>query len=113
MKAAGAAAAGGRWQEAEHLWGRVHALDPDHVQALFSLGVHAFQRGDAAAALELLQRARQRAPRDPMILLTLGRVFRETGKPEQEWAAIIAALEIDPYFLPALLGKAEYIERQG
>lgn len=113
VKAAGAAAAGGRWQEAEHLWGRVHALDPDHVQALFSLGVHAFQRGDAAAALELLQRARQRAPRDPMILLTLGRVFRETGKPEQEWAAIIAALEIDPYFLPALLGKAEYIERQG
>jgi aspartate beta-hydroxylase len=113
VKAAGAAAASGRWQEAERLWAQVRNLDPGHVQALYSLGVHAFQRGDTGAALELLQQALQRAPRDPMILLTLGRVFRETGKPDQEWGTIIAALEVDPYFLPALLGKAEFIERQG
>src|SRR5690606_18000150 len=110
--AAGAAAAAGRWQEAERLWGRVHAIAPDNVQALFSLGVHAFQRGDTQGALELLQQARARAPRDPMILLTIGRVYREAGQPEQEWGTVIAALEIDPYFLPALLGKAEFLERQ-
>ncbi len=113
VNAAGAAAAAGRWQEAERLWGQVHALDPDNVQALFSLGVHAFQRGDAQAALELLQQARARAPRDPMLPLTIGRIHREAGRPEQEWGALIAALEIDPFFLPALLGKAEFLERQG
>lgn len=113
VNAAGAAAAAGRWQEAERLWGRVHAIAPDNVQALFSLGVHAFQRGDPQGALEMLQQARSRAPRDPMILLTIGRVQREAGKSEQEWAAIIAALEIDPYFLPALLGKAEFLEQRG
>jgi aspartate beta-hydroxylase len=111
--AAAAAAAGGRWQEAERLWGQVHSLDPYNVQALYSLGVHAFQRGDSKGALEFLERARTRAPGDPMILLTIGRVLREAEGPEQEWGAIIAALEIDPYFLPALLGKGEFLEQQG
>lgn len=113
VNAAGAAAAAGRWQDAEQLWSRVRAVDPGHVQALFSLGVHALQRGDTQAALEHLQQARQRAPGDPMIALTIGRVHREAGRAEQEWAMLIAALEIDPYFLPALLGKAEFLERQG
>jgi aspartate beta-hydroxylase len=113
VNAAGAAAAGGRWQEAEQLWGQVQVLDPGNVQALYSLGVHAFQRGDSQAALELLQQARIGAARDPMILLTIGRIHREAGRPEQEWGAIIGALEIDPYFLPALLGKGEFLEQQG
>ena len=109
---AGAAAAAGRWRDAERLWERVRVLDPDSVQALFSLGVHAFQRGDTKGALVLLQDARLRAPHDPMMPLTLSRVFRELGQPEQEWATIIDALKIDPYFLPGQLGKAEFLERQ-
>lgn len=112
VNAAGAAAAAGRWQEAERLWARVHAIDPGHVQALFSLGVHAFQRGDRQAALEMLQAARQRAPRDAMIPLSIARVHRDAGQVPQEWEAIIAALAIDPYFLPGLLDKAEFLERQ-
>ncbi|TYT25698.1 tetratricopeptide repeat protein [Luteimonas viscosa] len=112
VNAAGAAAAAGRWQEAERLWRQVQSLDPGNVQALYSLGVHAFQRGDLKTALVLLQQAHVRAPRDPMILLTIGRIHREAEGPEQEWGAIIAALEIDPYFLPALLGKGEFLEQQ-
>lgn len=112
VAAAGAAAAAGRWQDAERLWTRVRALDPDHVQALYSLGVHAYQRGELATAVALLARAQRCAPRDPMIPLTLGRVHRDAGQPQQEWAAILAALEIDPYFLPALLAKGEWLERQ-
>src|SRR5690606_880429 len=80
--------------------------------ALFSLGVHAFQRGDMRASLELLQAARARAPHDPMLPLTVSRVFRELGQSEREWGAIMAALQIDPYFLPGQLGKAEFLERQ-
>nr|WP_255691806.1 aspartyl/asparaginyl beta-hydroxylase domain-containing protein [Luteimonas sp. XNQY3] len=112
VRAAGAAATAGRWQEAERTWGQVRTLDPGNVQALFSLGVHAFQRGDAKGALELLQTARARAPRDPMIPMTVSRVFRELAQPEQEWGSIVDALEIDAYFLPGLLGKAEFLERQ-
>ncbi|MCW4455624.1 aspartyl/asparaginyl beta-hydroxylase domain-containing protein [Flavobacterium sp. MXW15] len=112
VNAAGAAAAAGRWQEAERLWAQVRAQDPGHVQALFSLGVHAFQRGDSAGALELLEQARTRAPGDPMIPLSIARVHRETHHPDREWAAIIAALDIDPYFLPGLLARGEFLERQ-
>ncbi len=113
VNAAGAAAAAGRWQEAEQLWSRVHAADPRHVQALFSLGVHAFQRGDRPAALGYLQQARINAPRDPMIALSLARVHHDAGAAELEWSNIIAALELDPYFLPALLAKGEFLEQQG
>ncbi|MFT4256732.1 MAG: aspartyl/asparaginyl beta-hydroxylase domain-containing protein [Pseudoxanthomonas sp.] len=112
VNAAAAAAAAGQWQEAERLWTQVRSVDPHNVQALFSLGVHALQRGDPAGALELLHAARLQAPRDPMIALSIGRVHRETNQPEQEWGAIIASLAIDPYFLPGLLSKAEFLERQ-
>ncbi len=112
VNAAGAAAAAGRWQEAERLWAQVRTQDPGHVQALFSLGVHAFQRGDSAAALELLEQARTRAPGDPMILLSIARVHREAQRTDQEWAAIITALDMDPYFLPGLLARGEFLERQ-
>ena len=113
VNAAGSAAAAGRWQDAERIWTQVHALDRGNVQALFSLGVHAFQRGNAREALALLQDARARAPRDPMIPLTISRVYREFAQPEQEWGAIMDALQIDAYFLPGLLGRAEFLERQG
>lgn len=109
--AAGAAASAGRWQEAERLWSRVRELEPENPAALFSLGVHAFQRGDLAGARDLLDKARMAAPRDPMILLSLGRVHREAGQTDLEWDAIIAALDIDPYFLPALLSRGEFLER--
>lgn len=112
VNTAGAAAAAGRWQEAEQLWTRVHAIDPGHVQALFSLGVHAFQRGDRRTALEMLQAAHRHAPRDAMIPLSIARVHRDAGQEAPEWEAITASLTIDPYFVPALLDKAEFLERR-
>lgn len=109
---AGTAATAGRWQDAERLWMQVRALDPKHVQALFSLGVHAYQRGDFVGALELLHAARIQAPRDPMIPLTISVVHRNTDDSDREWSAIIDALAIDPYFLPGLLSKGEFLERK-
>lgn len=113
IKAAGDAAMAGRWGDAELSWGRVLSRDPGNVQALFSLGVHAFQRGELRASLEMLEAARARAPRDPMVLISLSRVHREAGDADAEWRAVSMALAVDPYFLPGLLGKAEFLERQG
>ncbi len=112
IAAAGQAAAERRWQDAERLWTQVRAEEPDNVQALYSLGVHAHQRGDGRGAIELLRAARAAAPRDPMIALTLSVVHRGLGESEQEWAAIIASLAIDAYFLPGVLAKAEFLEQQ-
>jgi len=96
---------------AERFWQQVRALDPNHMQALYSLGVHAHQRGDHAEAVLLLQQARALAPRDPMLPLTLSVVYRALAQPDHEWNAIIESLALDAYFLPGLLSKAEFLER--
>lgn len=111
--AAGRAANAGRWQEAEQLWLQVRSLSPNHPQALYSLGVHAMQRGDLKAAESLLSQAHNSAPRDPMILHTLGVVRREAGDSAGEWQAINASLAADAYFLPGLLAKAAFQETLG
>ena len=110
-QAALAAANQGRWNDAERLWGQVRALDPKHPQALFSLGVHAFQKGRLAEALELLNAAHAAAPRDPNVLLSISVVAREQGDSVGELKAIQASLVADEYFLPGLLALGDYHER--
>jgi aspartate beta-hydroxylase len=89
VAAAGAAASAGRWPEAERLWAQVRTIDPGNVQALFSLGVHAYRRGDHASALEFLTAAQAGAPGDPMIRLSIATVHRETGNANLEWASLM------------------------
>lgn len=113
VQAAGQAAAQGRWDQAEQLWQQVRALEPGNPQALHSLGMHAFKRGDLAEAEGLLQAAHTAAPREPMILLSLAHVLRERGSAQGEMRAIDASLAADAYFLPGLLAKGEALERLG
>lgn len=108
---AGQLANAGRWQEAELLWRDVQAQDPAHLQALFSLGVHALRRADFGEAQELLTAARRVAPNDTLVLLTLGSLHRERANPEGEIEAIDAALAVNPYYLPALLARGSWFER--
>lgn len=103
----------GRWDQAEASWAQVLALDPCHPQALYSLGVHAFKRGQLADALRYLQAAHASAPGDPAVLLAVSVVLREQGDDGGELRAIEASLTADPYFLPALLAKAAHLETHG
>jgi aspartate beta-hydroxylase len=113
VRAAGDAASQGRWQAAEQLWKQVLGIDPKHPQALYSLGVHAFQRGQLDEALRILQAAHAASPQDPVVLLSVSVVLREKGDASGEMRAIEAALAADPYFLPGLVSKAAWLERQG
>ena len=103
----------GRLQEAERVWLEVRRLEPQHPKALFSLGIHAMQRSDIQAAIELLRGARSVAPTDLAVLMTLGAACRQQGDAAGEREAIEAALATDPYFIPALLARAEWFERHG
>ncbi len=113
VEAATTAVNQGRWNEAEQLWKKVLALDPKHPQALYSLGVHAFKRGQLAEALHALQAADAVAPRDPVVLLSISVVLREQGDSAGELKAIEASLAADPYFLAGLLARASHLERHG
>lgn len=105
------AANAGNFAEAERHWREVTKIEPQNPQALFSLGIHALQRGDLKASQELLNKARAVAPRDLLVLLTLGNVHRHRGDTAAEREAIDAALAVDAYYLPALLARAGWLER--
>ena len=110
---AGRAASAGQWAQAEQLWTEVRRLDPRHPDALYSLSMHAFQRGDLAAARDLARLAREAAPSNPMLALSAAIIARQSGDTDGEIEAIDAALTIDPYYLPALLARAGLQERAG
>jgi len=112
-QAAGRMANAGRWQEAEQLWREVRKLEPQHPQALFSLGFHALQRGDITSADELLRGARAVAPADLLVLMTLGAACTQRGDAAAAREAIEAALAVDAYFVPGLLAKGAWFERFG
>jgi aspartate beta-hydroxylase len=107
-----AAAGAGRWADAERLWLEVRKREPNNPKALFSLGAHALQRGDLKTARELLGAARAVAGRDLLTLLTLANVCRQQADTAAEREAIDAALAVDAYYIPALLAKGGWLERQ-
>ena len=100
-----------RWVEAEQLWTDVLRLSPSHPRALYSLGMHAFQRNDLAGARALLERSRIVAPGFLPTLNALAVVYGRLGDGPAEIDAIDAALAIEPYFLPGLVAKAAWLER--
>ena len=103
----------GQWALGERLWQEVHRRDPRNAKAIFSLGIHAMQRRAFREACTLIEEAQTLSPHDPFILLTLSKARREAGDADGEGAAIEHALALDPYFLPALLAKAQRLERLG
>lgn len=111
VETAGRLANSGRFREAEDLWHKVLELDPGHSQAHCSLGIHALQREDYDVAHERLCAARSSNPEDLLVLMTLANVCGRRQDPEGEREAIEAALALDAYFLPALLGRASWQER--
>ena len=113
VRAASQAANAGRFQDAERLWRELLRVSPQHPQALFGAGFHALHRGDHAEAAARLQQARAVAPADILTLLTLATALGTGGDAEGAREAIDAALAVDPYFVPALLAKGAWFERQG
>lgn len=100
-----------QWAEAERLWTEVRKLAPRHARALYSLGMHAVQRGDNTGARDLLIQALAEAPRDLSTLHALGVVLGRLGDGEGEIAAIDACLSVDAYFLPGMVARASWLER--
>ena len=109
-EAARAAARAGRWLEAEDLWRKVLGADARHPEALYSLGVHAFQAGHLEESVDLLRRACEAAPGEATVWVFLSAVLKAAGLAEEAWEAIQGALVADPYSLAALLAKASLLE---
>jgi aspartyl/asparaginyl beta-hydroxylase (cupin superfamily) len=86
-------------------------IAPENARALNALGNRVLAAGDATAACDYLRRAAAADPQAPPIWLNLSFALRAAGHDAEELAALDQALALDPYFVIALLHKAQWLER--
>lgn len=103
----------GRTREAEAAYRRVLAVAPDQPDALHLLGLLAFQAGQAAAALELADRAIAADRRVGRYHNTRGLALATLDRPRDAAAAFRTALELDPRHADALLNLGNLQRRHG
>ena len=113
VQTAQSAARAGRLDAAASAWERVLTAEPNHPQGLLFLGQQSLRRGDTRGATQMLLRAQEAAPSDPIIALNLAFAHRAAGNGDAEMAALTAALVADPYCYPALLARGALQERVG
>ena len=93
IQASKAAGAAGRGSEADQLLARVAQLAPGHPAVLNELGLRMMQRGDAARARELFQRATAADPAHPSLWSNLAASLHALGRQQEEMEAIERELE--------------------
>src|SRR5690349_14403638 len=71
----------GRFVDAEKIYRRILAQDPNNIEALHLLGVLAMQTGHANAAVDLIQTALRRRNNWPEALNNLGLAYTKQGNP--------------------------------
>ncbi len=113
MAAAEVAERGGQAATAARHYTAALALRPDDARALNALGLLTLYGGDADEAIRLLRRATLADPQGAMLWLNLSSAYRQAGDDGSERAALAAAIDLDPYSLPALVRKAQLHERRG
>jgi len=86
----------GRLEQAEALYRQILAVEPQHAEALHLLGVVAYQRGQPAVAVELINRAIGLAPGVGLYWGHLGSALVADGKPQQAIACCRRSLELAP-----------------
>lgn len=98
----------GRLDEAESLYRRLMAANPDHPDVPHLLGVLIVEKGDAAQGIELISRAETLSPGDPSIQTNLGTALLEVGRIPEAIERFRGALESNPNHLDAAynLGNA-------
>ena len=100
-------------REAEAAYRQVLETSPDNVEALNILGNMALNRGDAAQALQLLQRAALAAPNDAVTRHRIARAHDAMGNVDFALAEQEQAVRLDPDFNLARLHLGIALENQG
>jgi aspartyl/asparaginyl beta-hydroxylase (cupin superfamily) len=107
------AAQSGQDDEATRLWGRILAIDPNHVRTLTVLGQRAFRQGDTQSARTAFQRIVDLDGSDAQQWIHLALTCRNLNDEQAEEKAIQRALSLEPTELVALILRANLLERQG
>ena len=103
----------GRPEAAAELLQSLVELQPLHVTALNTLAMIALNGRDAGGAIRYLERAAAAEPGAAPIWFNLFQAFDLAGDHDRAMASLDRALTIDPYHVPAVLMKADLLERLG
>jgi protein O-GlcNAc transferase len=86
----------GRLAQADALYRRVLAAQPNQFDALHLSGTLALQQGRAAAAVELLARAHKVAPKNAVCAMRYGLALISTGRSKEAEPLLRLAVQLDP-----------------
>ena len=77
------------------------AADPGQADALHLLGIISLQRGDGAAALDLITKAVGANPAEPIYCNSLGNILQDRGRPDEAVTCYRQALSLKPDYAEA------------
>jgi aspartate beta-hydroxylase len=103
----------GAYDQAEAIYAQVLRVAPEHVEALSFLGIGALARGQVLQAIDMFERARERAPYDVQILKNLGIAYRNARRHDDACMVLKRALQLDPQFFLARLHLGAVCEDLG
>ena len=98
----------GRLAEAEAIYRRILEAEPDHADSLHLLGVIAIQSEDHARAIDLIERANELCPSNPVFLSNLAEAYQRLSCPDRAKDCCEQALRLKPDYpaASANLGNA-------
>lgn len=99
--------------QAERLYRRCLALDPEHGGALLNLGNLIFDKGSIRTACELYRAATRSTPSFTLAWYNLGNALDELEEREAAVEALSQALSIDPTYADAHFNVALVLEKLG
>jgi protein O-GlcNAc transferase len=103
----------GRFREAEAIYRKILALQPNHPDGLHLLGLLAHQTGNNAAAVNLIAKALQLVPGNPDYCNSLGACFRAQGRFDDALACYRKSLQIQPDYAETHNNMGNVLRDQG
>lgn len=103
----------GRHEAASRLLQTLLDKQPRHVTALNTLAMIALNLKDAERSVHYLERAAAAEPGSAPIWFNLFQAFELGGDLDRGMESLDRALAVDPYYVPAILMKAEVLHRLG
>jgi len=103
----------GRLAEAEALYRRILAAQPNHADALHFLGVIAHQIGRHDVAVEWLRKSIALNPDNPIAHSHLGEACRALGRIDEAIAHFRGALQVNPGYANAWYNLGNALQNQG
>lgn len=103
----------GKLAEAEALYRKILAINPNHPDGLHLLGLIASQTGHQDTAIELVKKAMQVRPGIHLFHNTLGNIFAKIGRPEEAIEEYKKAIAINPQYAGSLNNLGDVLRGQG